>query len=1013
MPASSSLARVVALVLLPLLIMSGRVAVAVARPSPSDIVAARIRRSSRTEGAAAAFVVVSSRSRANEGYSSPMMTIAGRRRRFSARSRDDAAMQEEKEEEEEERGGEGRSSSELFEPRSILTRMRTGETATTDRRLMTNDDDEASSRRRQQSSGVVQRRHFIVASLALASSAQLGSTSSSSPWGGVPANAATIDARPQQQPPVLTERVNYQPSPINKRYGVSLSEPERIYPLPFITYLSRFLLVFDAECQRWWYNQAQAIPPQSSREDVESIRLGQFGQFAASVEVGLMDFEGGKDGRGGGEEGVQRLIDSLVRRYGPSSLKRTTAMSGDNPAGDPSSPTAAVTDASSERELRKSKEALRQIALLFSLLKDYQPVDTITQLLAQDDDARIVKVDMLDRGAGYPPPAYMAPDVTFPEPPTMGTDFGGSVARGTAVMRESGRVLKVELTQGGRGYLNAPTVEISYPSGGGGGGDAAVDDDKRIRATARAVLGKKKAKGTVERIEILDPGMGYGSLDDIAVAISPPEGEDGVAATAKAILEYEVTGVEITEGGRGYAAERAINIVIDPPPGAARGSGGRVRSAFAVAYPKGKSTSYESFLERSSGGSGSVVSASLSNVDTSQWIAGPTSGQLLALLPSGFGLQYDIALERYILSRSSSSNNWNDILGGSLEGQTFKAINPIFGFRGRSPIEREKSLDVSSVVRFMASGAVCASVAHLVLSPIDVVKTKVQTKPDTYDTGIAGTFRKVLDEEGVATFFDGWEPVFIGYFLAGAVSFFLTEFFKRYFTNLVVTTMMAQQSMSEISAASAASSLEIPLIVASAAVSAFFCCFLLAPFDAVKIRTISQPDYADNIFGVVNRMVKEEGTASLFSAVPVWLVKEIPYNVFKFLVFDTSTEFMYEAFPVAREDIRLSLLVSLLGGTLGGIAATIVSNPADVVVSELKKSKTEMSAWEAVERLQERAGIRAFAKGMTLRMIYYSLLVSLQFFLYDIVRIALGVGTDDMKLYLNVLNAALNERVKQ
>ena len=102
-----------------------------------------------------------------------------------------------------------------------------------------------------------------------------------------------------------------------------------------------------------------------------------------------------------------------------------------------------------------------------------------------------------------------------------------------------------------------------------------------------------------------------------------------------------------------------------------------------------------------------------------------------------------------------------------------------------------------------------------------------------------------------------------------------------------------------------------------------------------------------------------------------------------------------------------------VGGTLGGIAATIVSNPADVVVSELKKSKTEMSAWEAVERIKKRAGIAAFAKGMSLRMIFYSLLVSLQFFFYDIVRIALGVGTDDMKLYLNVLNVALNEKVKQ
>lgn len=129
----------------------------------------------------------------------------------------------------------------------------------------------------------------------------------------------------------------------------------------------------------------------------------------------------------------------------------------------------------------------------------------------------------------------------------------------------------------------------------------------------------------------------------------------------------------------------------------------------------------------------------------------------------------------------------------------------------------------------------------------------------------------------------------------------------------------------------------------------------------------------------------------------------------KFLVFDTSTEYLLQTYPVAREDIRLSLLVSLIGGTLGGIAATIVSNPADVVVTEMKKAKTGMSMFEACDVLIQRSGPVAFAKGMQLRMVFYSLLVSLQFLLYDAIRIALGVGADDMKLYLNVLGAALSE----
>jgi len=59
----------------------------------------------------------------------------------------------------------------------------------------------------------------------------------------------------------------------------------------------------------------------------------------------------------------------------------------------------------------------------------------------------------------------------------------------------------------------------------------------------------------------------------------------------------------------------------------------------------------------------------------------------------------------------------------------------------------------------------------------------------------------------------------------------------------------------------------------------------------------------------------------------------------KFTIFDISTERMYDTFPVAQEDLKLSLLVSLIGGVLGGTAAAIVSNPADVSYGHLHISQ--------------------------------------------------------------------------
>jgi solute carrier family 25 phosphate transporter 3 len=303
-------------------------------------------------------------------------------------------------------------------------------------------------------------------------------------------------------------------------------------------------------------------------------------------------------------------------------------------------------------------------------------------------------------------------------------------------------------------------------------------------------------------------------------------------------------------------------------------------------------------------------------------------------------------------------------------------------------------LGVSTYLRFCASGAVCASGVHLALTPLDVVKTKVQTNPIKYPN-VGAAFQTVFQEEGLSTFFTGWVPTFLGNFLSGAVLYAITEIVRRYLTEAAGTD---------------ASSLEVPIILASAALASFVGSFLSCPFEAVRIRTVAQPDYAPNFPGVVARMYEEEGLIKGFlNAIPVFLVKNIPYAMVKFTVFDISTERLLEAFPAANEDLKLSLLITLVGGVMGGIAAAIISNPADAVISELKKAKSDMSPQEALEGMLERAGFASLLKGLPLRMVFYSMVVSLQFLVYDSVRFALGIGPDDLKLYLDVLGGALKE----
>ena len=149
---------------------------------------------------------------------------------------------------------------------------------------------------------------------------------------------------------------------------------------------------------------------------------------------------------------------------------------------------------------------------------------------------------------------------------------------------------------------------------------------------------------------------------------------------------------------------------------------------------------------------------------------------------------------------------------------------------------------------------------------------------------------------------------------------------------------------------------------------------------------------------------------TLFSALPAFLLKEIPFNVTKFTIFAFFTDYLYNAFPAAREDIQLSLLVSLAGGTLGGIGAAVISNPADATISAMKKAKSDAGPISTFQTLvanpEETGGI---FRGLGVRMFYYTLIVSLQFLVYDAIRFSLGIGADDLKLYLDVLGGALRE----
>lgn len=803
--------------------------------------------------------------------------------------------------------------------------------------------------------------------------------------------------------------LKWEVTPVNKRTGVTVYDAEQAgYNVRFVTYLSRFLLSFDADCQRWWYSRAKDLPRFGTTQEVTTKRLQQFAAFSASVEVGLQAY--------GGPDGPTKLLQSLQTRYCPETVSTTTSSSTSSFSSSSSSSRSESTD--TDKQEREIKEARRQLALLFGLMETNQPVKEITKLLAAIDNGQMGRVEILDPGSGYAP-GYGPPQVVFPKP--LGGE-GYDQATGRAFLTPNGRILRIDVVNRGAGYKNPPTVTIAPP--------AAVrfaDANETVGAAEQAqgkafLFPNGPNKGRVERIQLTNPGAGYTKSEIIKVRFSPPAEGRGITATGTAVLEYQVDRIEMVNNGTGYAVEKPMQVYVEPPPLTARvnmndpfmarivdpseplpattiptpemlkkmpnpadfakklsleanraaciGRGCYDRPVRAVAYPVAEKDSYSVYRTEDDAEKakiverrlidGRVVSGSTSSKDggppelPSMGVASPisSSAQLLSLLPAGIGLEFDEDLKRYTLAVDPLYGD-----DGTIKSwKSYKGFDPYFGPRGRTPIERDMDLGVESYLRFVASGAVCCSVVHLALTPIDVVKTRVQTDPENYP-GVVTGFKRVMAEGGLSGFFTGWAPTFLGFFCWGGVAYATTEFLRRTF---------------QMYLGDAASSLEVPIILTAAGLAATIGSYVICPFEAVRIRSVAQKGYGSNILDVSQRMIREEGLWSLFSAAPVFMAKEVPFAMAKFTVFDLSTQYLYENFPAAREDLQLSLLVSLLGGTFGGIVAGIVSNPADATISEMKKAKSDMDPVSAVKLVIEKGGIAGLFRGLPLRLVFYS-----------------------------------------
>ena len=65
------------------------------------------------------------------------------------------------------------------------------------------------------------------------------------------------------------------------------------------------------------------------------------------------------------------------------------------------------------------------------------------------------------------------------------------------------------------------------------------------------------------------------------------------------------------------------------------------------------------------------------------------------------------------------------------------------------------------------AGGICCSVTHGGMCPVDVVKTRIQLDPVTYNSGLIGGTKQVIAAEGAGALLTGLGPTALGYFIQG------------------------------------------------------------------------------------------------------------------------------------------------------------------------------------------------------------------------------------------------------
>ena len=342
----------------------------------------------------------------------------------------------------------------------------------------------------------------------------------------------------------------------------------------------------------------------------------------------------------------------------------------------------------------------------------------------------------------------------------------------------------------------------------------------------------------------------------------------------------------------------------------------------------------------------------------------------------------------------------------------------MFGPLSDSPLERGfPAYSTLVYTLFGISGATGCALTHTLVIPLDVVKTRAQTNPIEISNvnemvgaelaegaaskgNMVSAAIEIVQNEGFDALLLGAQATIAGYFWYGLSVYPSYTFFKR-----ILTLELLPPEVSTVHAN------DIALV--AGALAAVIASLGLTPIEAARIRVVAEPEtYRPlGLLGTLQFIAEEDvavGWRGLYAGLPSLLARQVIFGSVKFLAFERACEFIFALWPFLRDLTWTSLSVSLVAGAFSGCLSSVVSQPADSLLTFVAQKnscegKAAMGLLEGCRTMIEQEGPGSLFRGLGSRSVWAGSIIAGQFLLYDVFRTFFHVSTTDLSQVYQVV----------